>query len=134
LAATIGRVIYLKRNAGCGMKGAVTVTVDQVDGSTFDVKFSRPTPENLYIRATLTAITGVTDPAYVAAQILANITYQIGQAADASAINSYIKSIAPNVSVSACEVSDDGSTWVDLLDVATVDAQWALDASRITIT
>jgi hypothetical protein len=32
------------------------------------------------------------------------------------------------------QISIDGSTWTDYLNTATIDAEWVVDASRITIT
>ena len=131
--ADVAQAIYVHRNAGCGMKGSTTVNITQVDATTFVVAFNRPTPENLYIKATLTPITGSVDLTYVKAQILALLSYQINQQADASAIVTLIRQIAPNVSVSACNVSNDGATWVSLLAVTAVNYQWALSGARITL-
>ena len=130
--ADVAQAIYVHRNAGCGMKGSTTVNVTQIDSTTFVVAFDRPSAVNLYIEATLTPITGTVDLTYVKAQILAQLTYAIYQPADASAIVTLIRQIAPNVSVSACNVSNNGSSWVPLLSQA-YNGQWALDASRITL-
>lgn len=129
----IGEVIYVKRNAGCGMKGDVTVTIDQVDGTTFDVLFDRPTSENLWIKFDLTAVTGIADPAYVRAQLLDRLAYRINQPADASAIVALVKEIAPNCSVSAEGVSDADAGYVALKSPSAVDKQWAIAAARIKI-
>lgn len=131
--ADIGQAIYVHRNAGCGMVGATTVAITQVDGTVFDVAFDRPTAENLYIKLTLTAITGTVDSVYVKTQLLAQLTYQINQQADASAISELVKTIAPNASISDCKVSGNGSTWVDLLATTSFYYQWATDPARTTV-
>jgi len=129
----VANAIYVKRNAGCGMKGAETFPVLQVDGSYFTVKFDRPTPEDLWILFTVYAVTGSVDPAYLKQQLLATLNYQIAQPADASTIVAIIKAIAPNVSVSTEGVSNDGMAYDPLINTAAINNKWALDASRITI-
>jgi uncharacterized phage protein gp47/JayE len=83
------------------------VPVTQVDGSIFDVLYDTPVALPLFFTAAITAITGTVDLTYIQAQILAQFgtTYLIGQTADATAIVAFIKSIAPNASVSGEGVS-----------------------------
>jgi len=125
--------IYIKRNAGCGMKGSVTYTIDQYDGTTFDVKFDRPTPQNLWISFNVAAITGSIDANYVRTQILAQLFYGINKPADTASIVSLIKSLAPNASVSSEGVSIDNVTYSSLLSPSTVDKQFAIASTRIII-
>lgn len=133
--ADIAQVIYVKRNAGCGMKGSVSVNVTQVDGSIFIVQFDRPTSENLWIQLDVHAVTGTVDTAYIAAQILQRLSYQIGQTVVVSDIIALVQTIAPNAAISATGVSDDGTTFVDdLLAPTGVNYQFALDAARISVT
>lgn len=135
LSVEVGRVIFNKRNAGCGMKGSVSVGITAAGMMPFTVKFDWSTPENLHIRFTAVALSGVVDPAYIKAQLAAQLAYDIGQIADPSAITALVKSIAPNASVTGMEVSNDGATWTpDALATTGVNYQWAVAASRITIT
>lgn len=130
----VANAIYVKRNAGCGMKGGVTVTITQVDGSTFDVKFDRPTPENLWIKLNAAAITGpAVDNNFLRNQILAALSYGIGQPADASAIVALAKTIYPNASISAEGVSDVDAGYVALKSPTAVNYQWAVAAARIYV-
>ncbi len=131
--ADVAQAIYLKRNAGCGMKGSVTVSVDQVDGTTFDIKFDRPTSENLYISFDVAAITGAIDDDYIRAQILENITYGISQTADSTAIVAYVKGLYPNASITEEGVSSDGISYGATLETTTVNRQFITAASRIII-
>ena len=103
----VAQAIYVKRNAGCGMKGSVVIAVTQIDGTTFNIKFDYPTPLNLYFTAAITAITGTIDETFIQAQILAKFgnSYLIGQTADSTSIVAFIKQIAPNASVSGEGVS-----------------------------
>jgi len=97
--AAIAQAIYVKRNAGCGMKGSISVPITQVDGTTFNVLFDHPTQVPLYINLTIAAITGTFDATYIRNQLLAKLSYQIGQVADVTTIEALIKAIAPNVVV-----------------------------------
>lgn len=133
LTADIGRAIYVKRNAGCGMKGAVVSTITQVDGSTFDVKFDRPTNQNLWISFNIVAVTGSVDPVFIRAQILANLSYGVGKPADASSITVMVKGIAPNGSVSSEGVSADNVTYVPLLNPTGPNYQFQIAAVRVII-
>ena len=129
----IANMIYTKRNAGCGMKGSVSVTISQVDNSTFIVKFDRPTAEDLYISLDVAAITGTVDDAFIRSQLLAQLSYSIDQSADTTTIVSIVKAVAPNASVSNEGVSDDDITYVPLLAPTGVNYQFELTASRIII-
>ncbi len=131
--ADIADVIYRKRNAGCGMKGAVVVGIDQAPGITFDVKFDRPTPEDLWIAFDIVAITGTVDDDYIRAQILEHFKYKIGEPADASAIVAFVKALAPNGSISGEGVGLDGMTYVSLQDPSDVDNQFGLASIHIVI-
>lgn len=131
--SAVANAIYVKRNAGCGMKGSVTVPVLQADGSFFSIKFDRPTSENLYISFDIVAVTGSVDASFIRNQILSLLTYTIAQPAVASEITALVESIAPNGSISNMGVSNDGSTYVSLLDTSAIDNQWALASARIII-
>lgn len=131
--SAVANAIYVKRNAGCGMKGSVTVPVLQADGSFFSIKFDRPTSENLYISFDIVAVTGSVDASFIRNQILSLLTYSIAQPAVASEITALVESIAPNGSISNMGVSNDGSTYVSLLDTSAIDNQWALASARIII-
>jgi uncharacterized phage protein gp47/JayE len=48
--AEIGEAIYVKRNAGCGMYGASSATITQVDGSPFIVYWDAVVDQNLFVR------------------------------------------------------------------------------------
>lgn len=129
----IADAIYKKRNAGCGMKGAVSVLVPQVDGTDFEILFDRPTPEALWITFDVAAISGTVDDAFIRAQILELLSYSINQKADTASIVVLIKQIAPNASVENEGVGLDGITYVSLQDPTAVNNQFALTAAHIVI-
>lgn len=136
----IGNAIYERKSYGANMKGAVEVDITTPSGAIFVAKFDRPTPEDLHIRfdiQTTVAGTGF-DQAAIKQTIVDTLTYNIGQASDTSqvtvaAINAINANGGGGVPVNV-EISDDGATWVDYLETSTLDSQFTLDVSRITIT
>ncbi len=132
--ADIANAIYVKRNAGCGMKGSVTYPYVQSDGSVITISFDRPASEALWISFNVVALgTGSVDPVFIRNQLLLLLSYGIGQQADTTSIVQLIRSISPAASVSAEGVSDDGATYVSLLNTATIDKKWSLLAAHIII-
>lgn len=61
-AADIANAIYTKRNAGCGMYGAESYDVVQVDGSTFTVYWDDVASRSLFIKFTVASLDGVNAP------------------------------------------------------------------------
>lgn len=149
----IGEAIYNKRNAGCGMKGTETITITQVDGSTFVVRFDRPTAENLWVSFNTAAISGSTPPddAFIRAQLLAafqgtysgiipvssdllqQLNYKIGQTAATAPIVAFINTISPNTSVSSEGVSNADSGYAAKKATAAKNNLWLPQASTIKI-
>ena len=109
------------------------MSVPQVDGTYFPIKFDRPTLQNLFISFNIVAVTGSVDANFIRSQILSQLAYTIAQPAVASVITSLVEAIAPNGSISDMGVSDDGSTYVSLLETAAINNLWALDSARIII-
>lgn len=61
-ASAIAQAIYTKRNAGCGMYGAQSFLISQVDGSSFAVFWDDVQSENLFIAFYATSLDGVNPP------------------------------------------------------------------------
>lgn len=129
----IGAVIYAKKSAGAGMRGAVTVNVPRSIGGTFPVKFDRPINVNLYIRFTLTFPGGVFDDDFIKAQIVENIIWGVGAPATASTITTFVQSLNTGYQISSMEVSDDDITYVEILNTGDTQERFVNDVTRITI-
>jgi hypothetical protein len=136
----IANVIYNTINAGCGMKGNLTIDIVTINGSIFVAKFDRPTSKNLYIKFEIKAtIAGQTfDEDGIKDYIVNNLDFSIGDSANTSLITTITQEginttggggVALNV-----EISDDGISYVDFLEVATLDEKWIVDNARIDIT
>jgi uncharacterized phage protein gp47/JayE len=130
----VANAIYVKRNAGCGMKGSVSVNVTQVDGSIFVVQFDRPTAQTLYISFNVASLgSGSVDPVFLRNQILAQLFYTINQQADITTIVALVRSIVPNAVVSAEGVSPDNITYSSLISPTAINNQFTLSAASIYI-
>jgi len=132
--------IYGNKSYGSNLKGDVSVNIITASGGLFVALFDRPTAEDLYIRFDLkrTVPAYVFDQDVIKAYIKDYLIYMIGQFSETSDITAAAKlGIAEQggggVPINV-EISDDGVTWVDFLEVPTLDSKWTLDASRITIT
>lgn len=130
--ADIGEVIYAKKTAGCGMRGAQTVLVPRTDNRNYTVNFDRPGNEDLYIRFAITS-TDTIDEENIKLQIVQNVLWDIGQDADAGTITCAVKEINNNYIVTGMQVSDDGATWLEVVNVASVQNRFVNDVTRITI-
>lgn len=119
--AEIANAIYVKRGAGCGMKGSISVTVTRPAGDTIAILFDNPTPVPLFINLDIAAVTGVFDATYIRQQLLAALKYQIGQIADVTTIVALVHAIAPNVVVTNEGVSLSNAGYTSTLTPAAVN-------------
>lgn len=136
----IGQAYYAKKSYGSNMRGDVEVPITTPSGSVFTAKFDRPTAEDLYIRFEIkrTLSSAIFNEALIKDYIVANKTYTIGEFAETSSITA-IALAAINDSGGGgvpinVEISNNGTTWVDFLEVTTLDRKFTLDDARITIT
>lgn len=135
--AAVADVIYRKRNMGCGMynsgTSSVSVAVARPNGQTINILFDRPITDDLWISFNLTALSGSIDPVYVRNQILEQLSYEINQPADASAIVAMVKALTPNAYVSSEGVSATDGSYAPILNTLGVQHQWVITAARIKI-
>lgn len=132
--------IYGRKSFGCGMKGGTTVDIITVSGATFTAKFDRPVDEDLYIRFDIqTTVPGqVFDQTSIKEYMVANLNFIIGEFAEtskvtASALEAIANTGGGGVPVNV-EISKDGVSWFDYLTVTSLQNQFVLDTTRITIT
>lgn len=132
----IGQAIYSKKVPGCAMKGSVSVTVSRPNGTTFIAKFDRPILENLFIRFTIIPrVTGISfDTTLLKTQLAAALKYRLNQSATIGEVIVAMLQLAPQGILTTVNVSDDGSTWVDILAPTDFQHKFVTDSSRITIT
>jgi hypothetical protein len=137
----VASAIYQKRNAGCGMYGAQSYTITQVDGSFFTVKWDVVTPLPLYIKFNVTSIDGINAP--LATQIknkLPSIWVPgVAQTVDITELGTYVQQIDPNSLVTVTAGSQGFSLtgtggWANVLNTTLRNNQFALSSANITIT
>lgn len=136
----IGETYYENKSYGSNMRGDVEVNIITASGGLFTALFDRPTATDLYIRFDIqrTVPLFVFDETAIKAYIADNLIYKIGDYAETSSVTvAALAGIASQggggVPVNV-EISDDGVSWGDFLEVADLDDKWTLDTSRITIT
>lgn len=132
---SIAEVIDNKRNAGAGMRGAVTVPIAQPNGFNIPIKFDRPTLINLWIELTITSIdpAHLIDDSYIKNQIFERVIYNIYEPADYTEITTVVKTIDPLAVVLSGGVSIDNITFSPFLYPATLAGRFIISTARINI-
>jgi uncharacterized phage protein gp47/JayE len=133
--ADIGEAIYSKRNAGCGMRGTEEVSIDQVNGVPFIVKFDRPVYENLYVSLSITSINPLhaIDADWLKQQIFDSIMYKIYEPADYTAITTLVKTLDPLAVVISGGVSKTAGSYTGFVYPTTIQNRFIMSTTRIAI-
>ena len=131
--ADIAQAIYAKRNAGCGMKGSTSYVLSFSDGSTFEAVWDRPSTTTAYIEFDVTAITSHVIDVNAIKLALVNAPLNIYQPLDINTVASIVKETDPDVIVTNCQVSTDGTNWYDIIYPTTKKDRLEIATSRITI-
>jgi uncharacterized phage protein gp47/JayE len=100
--ANVAQAAYTRRPLGTPLQGAVTVNITQIDGSNFPLKFSRPTPELLYVSYTIASSNGIAvDYKGLGYRLITelNATLSIGSKADATTVVALLKGLQSNILV-----------------------------------
>ena len=129
----VANAIYAKRNAGCGMKGSTTYTITKSDGSIFTVAWDRPSTTTAYIEFDITPIVSHTIDTNAIKLALVNATLGIYQPLDINTVANIVKQTDPDIIVTNCQVSTDGTNWYDIIYPTTKKDRLEIATSRITI-
>lgn len=131
----IAEVIYRYRSLGCGMKGTEEIFITQPDGTEFPILFDFVVQQDLYINMHVDVVGGGSyDATYLKEQIALLYQFGIYQEADITTLQSVIKSINPQLAVSAAEVSGDDVTYVDTFVYPdSKQNKFVIDTANITI-
>ena len=144
----IANLIYLKRNAGCGIWGGTGSTgitgtqhivgVTQVNGLIFDVKYSDATYQNIFINMNVTKYESshTIDQAFLKNAIYEQIVFDINQVADFTYISSIVKAADPYTVIVSGGVGITGGTGASYPYLATsaINNRWIISTSNITMT
>ena len=136
---SIANVIY-ENNSNNILKGAVEEDVLTVSGQTVTIKFDRPTPVPLYIKFNIqeTVPDSSFDTDLIKSEIVENCIFKLGQYADTSFVTDVARQALLDTSnsgvVTEVKISTDGTNWYDYIASPTVQSEFVVDATRITIT
>jgi uncharacterized phage protein gp47/JayE len=132
----IANAIYVKRNAGCGMKGTTTFAVTQIDGSSFVVRWDYVTPQNLFIKFTATSLDGINSPAIALIQSELPTTFLPGVSAQVNIneLGTLVQAIDPNTLLTNAGFSTTaGGAYTTTLTPSTKDKQFIVSSANIII-
>lgn len=136
----IANCIYLRLNAGCGMKGDTTVTVDTIYSEPIDIKFDNAVKENLSIRMKVRAVNGVDviDTQVLSDFISYNYKFNIYEPVTATRIDAFCKAFSNNFEYSEIQVSampnTRGSITADDLDPTDLTEWQAISYGCLNVT
>ena len=136
---SIANTIY-ENSSNNILKGSVSEDILTVSGQTVAIKFDRPTAVSLYlkfnIQETVAGTTFGTDA--IKAYIVENMTFKLGQYADASYATDVVRQALLNTSLNGIAtgvlISTDNSNWSEYIACPTVQSEFVIDATRIFIT
>lgn len=136
---SIANVIY-ENSSNNILKGSVTENILTVSGQTVAIKFERPVAVPLYIKFNIQeTVAGATfDTDLIKSEIVENCTFKLGQYADTSYVTDVARQALLDTSnsgvVTEVKISTDGTNWYDYIACPTVQSEFTVDATRITIT
>jgi uncharacterized phage protein gp47/JayE len=139
-SADIANAIYVKKTPGTNMKGTQTYNISTVNSGVFVAQWDVPSALPLYIKFNIqTTIVGSSfNQTAIKAYIASNLSYNIGDYSDISHVsNVALAAINANGGggvPTGVKISTDGINWYDYLTVSTLNQQFTLSASNMTIT
>lgn len=135
-AADIANAIYTKRNAACGMFGAQTFVITQVDGSPFTVYWDNVTPQALHIAFNATSLNGIDPPntAAILAQLPAIFLPGVNAEVNINQLSTLVQQIDPNTLVTGAGFSvSGGGPFTNTLTPSSPANQFIVSAPNIAI-
>ena len=136
---SIANTIY-ENSSNNILKGSVSENILTVSGQTVAIKFDRPTAVPLYLKFNIQeTVAGSTfDTDAIKAYIVENMTFKLGQYADASYATDIVRQALLNTSLNGIAtgvlISDDNTNWSEYIACPTVQSEFVIDATRIFIT
>ena len=136
---SIANTIY-ENSSNNILKGSVTENILTVSGQTVAIKFDRPVAVPLYLKFNIQeTVAGTTfDQNAIKDYIVENMTFKLGQYADASYATDVVRQALLNTSLNGIAtgvlISTDNTNWSEYIACPTVQSEFAIDATRIFIT
>ena len=136
---SIANTIY-ENSSNNILKGSVTEDILTVSGQTVAIKFDRPLAVPLYLKFNIQeTVAGATfDTDAIKTYIVDNMTFKLGQYADASYATDVVRQALLNTSLNGIAtgvlISDNNTNWSEYIACPTVQSEFVIDATRIFIT
>lgn len=131
----IGRIIYNNLPPGIPMKGTQSVSISKTNGQIQVINYDLPTAVPLYVRATIKNFANTNIDINYIKQQLALLDFKIGALVESLVIQNEIKNVIGETgSPYNCEISLNGSTWVDYLTPVGLDEYFSISTNNITLT
>ena len=132
----IANVIYSIISAGCGMKGNIVVPITNVFGNQEPIRFDRPSTENLYINFTITKRSA--DITYnintIKENLINNLKLTINDTITSNDITCLLKSLNDTLIYTDVELSNNGTTFTNMVSNTNINYIFTLTADNINIT
>ena len=135
-AAAIANALYVKRNIGCGMKGAQSQTITQKDGTNFVVKWDNVVPQSLYIQFDASSKDGITpvDPTFIKNQLATLFKPGVYETVDVTSLGTIVQDIDPNCVVTGAGFAATGvGPFTPTLTPTAANYQFTVSAVNISI-
>lgn len=136
-ASDIANAIYTKRNAGCGMFGAQSFVINQINGIPFTVLWDDVVSEDLYIQFNATSLDGINNPdvAAIKAGLVTNYVPGVNAEVNINQLATLVQEIDPNTLVTGAGFSTSAmGTYTNTLTPSAKNKQFDVQSANISIT
>lgn len=133
----IANAIYIKRNAGCGMKGSQSYPVVQPDGTIFMVYWDNQDTEDLFIKFNVSSIDGINapNPTEIKNYLVSNYILGVYEEVNINQLATLVQQLDPNALVTGAGFSETvGGTYTDTLTPSAKNYQFIVLFANINIT
>lgn len=130
----IAQVIYAKKSAGAGTRGAQSVTIIRPNGADKVITYDEPISQDLYIQFEISPALSGTAETDLKAAIVAGVSWAIGGRATSDVLTCFVKNfLGSGFVVLDMEVSDDGVTYSQNIITSGLNYRFLNDVARIDI-
>lgn len=131
----IATVINSTISAGCGLKGEVVVPYVNIFGNTEDIKFDRPTFEDLYLKLQAQPMNNQVEVNVeeIKEYIVNNLEIRINSIINSNQITCLLKSYNSSILWEDIELSKDNENWDNIISNTNINYIFSLITSNINI-
>ena len=129
----IAAVLYAKKSAGSGMRGAESADITRPTGETFSAFWDDPINQNLWIAFDIALPGGTIDESDLKDRIVENIIWAVGADAQGDTITAFLKGLNADYQITNMTVSDDDIAYVEIVSPTGPQYRFINATTRITI-